>query len=49
LVNLLYAYMGSAALMLAAGAIEAIYGIRAEKQSLETLAAPLSAQELDRV
>jgi hypothetical protein len=39
----------SAALMLAAAAIQAVYGIKAERQSLETLAAPLSLQELDRV
>jgi len=33
----------SAALMLAAAVIEAVYGVKAERQGLEALAAPLSA------
>jgi MFS family permease len=43
-VNLLYGYLASAALMLAAAAIEAVYGVKAERQGLENLAPPLSAE-----
>lgn len=46
-VNLLYGYLGSAALMLLAAAIEALFGVKAERQGLESLAAPLSAEESD--
>jgi hypothetical protein len=42
--HLLYGYLAGAALMLAAAALEAIHGVKAEKQSLEDLAAPLSAK-----
>ncbi len=42
-VNLLCGYLASAGLMLAAAAIEATCGVKAEQQSLETLAEPLSA------
>ncbi|HEX3717611.1 MAG TPA: MFS transporter [Verrucomicrobiae bacterium] len=41
-VNLLYGYLASAALMLAAAIVEVIVGVKAEGQSLENLAAPLS-------
>ncbi len=44
-VHLLYGYLASAALMLAAAATEAFYGVKAERQGLENLAAPLSAEE----
>lgn len=44
-VNLLYGYLASAGLMLGAAAVEAIYGVKAERQGLESLAAPLSAAE----
>ena len=43
--NLLYGYLASAALMLAAAAVEAVYGVKAEQQGLEKLAPPLSAAE----
>jgi MFS family permease len=43
--NLLYGYLVSAALMLAAALIEAVYGVKAERQALETLAPPLSLAE----
>jgi MFS family permease len=43
--NLLYGYLVSAALMLLAAGIEALYGVKAERQGLENLAAPLSATE----
>jgi MFS family permease len=46
-VNLLYGYMAGAALMLAAAGFEAVLGVKAEQQSLENLAAPLSAHESD--
>jgi MFS family permease len=44
-VNLFYGYLGSAGLMMAAAAMEAFFGVKAERQSLENLAAPLSAEE----
>lgn len=43
--NLLYGYMGGAALMLIAAVIEAFFGVKAEQQGLEKLAAPLSTEE----
>ncbi len=43
--HLLYGYLGSSALMLIAAAFEAVLGVNAERQSLECLAAPLSAEE----
>jgi MFS superfamily sulfate permease-like transporter len=43
--NLLYGYLVSSGLMLLAAGIEALYGVNAERQSLESLAAPLSAAE----
>ena len=42
--NLLYGYMASVALMLATAVIEAFFGVKAERQGLENLAAPLSAE-----
>jgi MFS family permease len=42
--HLLYGYLASAVLMLAAAAIEVLYGVKAERQGLENLAAPLSAE-----
>lgn len=44
-VNLLYGYLAGAALMLIAAAIEAFFGVKAEQQALEKLAAPISAEE----
>ncbi|MDB6064792.1 MAG: transporter, partial [Pedosphaera sp.] len=45
--NLFYGYLASAGLMMAAAAMEAFFGVKAERQSLENLAAPLSAEESD--
>jgi len=47
--NLLCGYLAGAALMLGAAVIEALYGVKAEQQSLETLAMPLSTGELNDV
>lgn len=44
--NLLYGYLASAVMMLVAAGIEAVYGVKAERQGLEKLAAPLSAEGL---
>lgn len=44
-VNLMYGYLFSAALLLTAAATEAILGVKAERQGLEKLAAPLSADD----
>ncbi len=44
---LLYGYLASCALMLLAAIIEAVAGVKAERQGLENLAAPLSAEGLD--
>jgi hypothetical protein len=41
--NLLYGYLISAGLMLVGAAIEAGYGVKAERVGLESPAAPLSA------
>jgi MFS family permease len=46
-VNLLYGYLASSALMLGAAVVEAVVGVRAERQALEILAAPLSAEGLN--
>ncbi|MDB6111743.1 MAG: hypothetical protein JWR69_3493, partial [Pedosphaera sp.] len=40
-------YLASAGLMMAAAAMEAFFGVKAERQGLENLAAPLSAEESD--
>lgn len=45
--HLLYGYLCSAVLMLAAAVMEAVFGVNAERQGLESLAAPLSAEESD--
>ena len=42
-VNLFYGYVAAAVLMLAAAAIEMVFGVAAERQSLEKVAEPLSA------
>lgn len=42
--HLLYGYLASAVLMLAAAAVEAIWGVAAEQQGLENIAPPLSAE-----
>ncbi|MBV9658669.1 MAG: MFS transporter [Verrucomicrobia bacterium] len=42
---LFYGYIGGAALMLGAAAVEAVLGVKAERQSLESIAAPLSSKE----
>jgi MFS family permease len=41
--NLFYGYLGGAALMIAAGVIEAIIGVKAEGKELEEITRPLSA------
>lgn len=46
-VNLLYGYLVAVGLMLAAAAIEAVYGVKAERQNLENVAIPLSAEQFD--
>jgi MFS family permease len=43
--NIFYGYLVAAVLMCAAAAVEALYGIRAERISLEELATPLSLSE----
>lgn len=43
--NVFYGYLAGAAMMLAAALTEIIWGIRAEQQSLENVAAPLSLEE----
>jgi len=43
-VPLVYGYLASSVLMLGAAGFEAIYGVNAERQSLENLAAPLSSE-----
>jgi MFS family permease len=42
--NLLYGYLAGAAFMLIAAATEAALGVKAERQSLESIAAPLSSR-----
>jgi MFS family permease len=41
--NLFYGYLGAAALMIAAGVVEAVLGVNAEQKSLEAITEPLSA------
>ena len=41
--NLFYGYLTAAVLMLAAAIVELVFGIAAERQSLEKIAEPLSA------
>jgi len=43
-INVFYGYAAAAALMLIAAAIEVIWGVAAERQSLEKIAEPLSAR-----
>ncbi|HXD44808.1 MAG TPA: MFS transporter [Pseudolabrys sp.] len=43
-VNVFYGYLAAAVLMLAAAVIETIYGVAAERQSLEKIAEPLSTR-----
>jgi hypothetical protein len=45
-VPLVYGYLASSVLMLAAAGVEAIYGVKAERQSLENLATLLSSEAL---
>jgi MFS family permease len=42
--NALYGYLVGAALMLVAAGAEAVLGVKAERQSLESIAAPLSSR-----
>jgi len=42
--SLLYGYLAGAALMIAAAAIEAMIGVKAERTSLETISSPLSTR-----
>ncbi|HEX2916473.1 MAG TPA: MFS transporter [Chloroflexia bacterium] len=42
--NLFYGYLIGAALMAGAGVVELIYGVKAERQSLESIASPLSVE-----
>jgi MFS family permease len=44
-----YGYLLGAALMLAAAAVEVVYGVKAERTSLEKVAAPLSAVESQEI
>lgn len=41
----MYGYFIGSALMLAAAIIEALYGVKAEKKSLEEIAPPLSSED----
>ncbi|MGZ3679598.1 MAG: MFS transporter [Ktedonobacterales bacterium] len=43
-INLFYGYLFGAALMAAAGVVELLFGVDAERKSLESIAAPLSAE-----
>ena len=43
-INLLYGYLVGAVLMLVAAGAEAVLGVKAERQSLESIAAPLSSR-----
>jgi MFS family permease len=43
--NIFYGYVVAAGLMLAAAGVEVVYGVKAERTSLEELAAPLSMAE----
>lgn len=43
--QVMYGYFVGAALMIAAGLVEAVLGVRAEQQDLESIARPLSAQD----
>ena len=45
--HLLYGYLASAALMLGAAVIEVFLGVKAERQGLENIAAPLSSEGPD--
>jgi hypothetical protein len=40
----LYGYLAGAALMVVAAGAEAVLGVKAERQSLESIAAPLSSR-----
>ena len=42
--NVTYGYMAASLLMIAAAVVEAVYGVKAERASLEQVAEPLSAQ-----
>lgn len=46
-INLFYGYLFGAGLMAAAGVVEIVFGIKAERQSLESIAAPLSAEAVE--
>jgi len=43
--NLFYGYLLGAALMVGAGLVELFFGVKAERQSLESIATPLSVQD----
>ena len=43
-INLFYGYLLGAALMAAAGVVALFFGVKAERQSLESIASPLSAE-----
>jgi MFS family permease len=45
---LVYGYLGSAGLLLLAATIEAVWGVKAERRALESLAAPLSSSPVAR-
>jgi MFS family permease len=47
--NLFYGYLSGAALMIAAGIVEAMIGVRAERKELEEITRPLSAAGEDTV
>lgn len=46
--NLLYGCLAGAALMLAAAGTEAVLGVKAERQSLESIAEPLSSRGAEK-
>lgn len=46
-VNLFYGYLFGAVFMAAAGVVEILFGVKAERQSLESIAAPLSAEAIE--
>jgi MFS family permease len=46
-VNVFYGYLFGAALMIAAGIVAAVFGVKAERQSLEAVAKPLSVTDVE--
>jgi len=44
-VNLFYGYLGASALLMATVGVVAVFGVKAERASLEAIARPMSATE----